>query len=420
MNLFNKNFFLLWQSQLISQLGNQAHAIAIAFWVKHRTGSATMMGMVLMAANLPGLILQPLGGVLADRYSRKNILIGCDLFCGIALSILVLLLYFTPDNSTLVTPALFATAFIVGGLQALYRPSVMASVPSLVPETKLTGANSLMESTIEISNLIGSGIGGVLFRVLGAPLLFLFDGLSYFLSAFSLCFMDLPHTPPVKDVTSVKTNFFSDFFKDAAVGFRFVWKNSGMRTFFILMAFDNFFITPCIVLLPFYVEDYLKLPPDWYGFLMAAVGVGGLLGYLAVGIFQIPPRIRPYLLIGLNIFYALLVVSFGVLENRYVALILIGIVGFILSFTNVNFITLVQLHTPEDLRGRVMGVAGMISGLITPLAMGIAGIVADFVNQNIPLIYQCSGGFLAILSITMAFNKRFREFLATDEGALNA
>jgi len=97
--LFNKNFVLLWQGQLVSLFGAHAYLIAMMFWIKHQTGSATLVGLVMMVSQIPGVVLGPISGVFVDRYSRWKIIVGSDLIRGLVTISLATLVFLRPDEN---------------------------------------------------------------------------------------------------------------------------------------------------------------------------------------------------------------------------------------------------------------------------------------------------------------------------------
>ncbi|MCG8604554.1 MFS transporter [bacterium] len=283
--LLNRNFFLLWQGNFVSQLGSQAFAIAIIFWMKHTTGSASLMGFLLMVSLLPSVILGPIAGTLADQYSRRKIIILSDIISGVAVILLAILIFVGPDRNDLLLTAIFAVNLLLGCVRTFFGPAISAAIPDLVPEEQINAANSLKQSTEQISVFVGQGLGGYLFALFGAPILLLIDGVSYLFSALSESFIRIPQTLPEK--ASSWREKIQTFKTDTVAGFRFVWNQSGLRAVFFAAAFLNFFMTPFGLLLPFYVEDFLHVTPAWYGYLLAAVGFGSLIGFGAAGILRI-------------------------------------------------------------------------------------------------------------------------------------
>ena len=91
--LFNKNFFLLWQGQTVSQIGSQIFSIALMFWIKHTTGSATLMGMVMTVSMLPAVLLGPFAGTLSDTFSRKKVIVIADFISGLNVLILAAIVF---------------------------------------------------------------------------------------------------------------------------------------------------------------------------------------------------------------------------------------------------------------------------------------------------------------------------------------
>nr|MBN2277419.1 MFS transporter [candidate division Zixibacteria bacterium] len=410
--LLNRNFFLLWQGQLVSQLGNQVHGIAMMFWLKHATGSAGLMGTLMMLSMLPGVLLGPIGGTVADNFSRRKIIIASDIICGLAVLSLAGLLLCSPENISLAVVWLFVAGILVGTVSAFFRPAITAAIPDLVPTDKVAAANSMNQSSFQISSLLGQGAGGVLYRVLGAPVLFLIDGLTYLFSAISEMFIIIPQNIPEK--TPGFKPIMRKFLTDTAVGFDYVWRNRGMKTVFLTAAVLNFLISPVVVLLPFYVEDHLKTTSDWFGFMIAALGAGSLIGYALAGMLKIAGKTRSLLLILFLILLSLDFALLGISGNRFFSLLLFLIMGIMTGVININIITVLQVMTPGEIRGRVFGLLGTITGGLMPIGMGLAGAVSEILDNNIPLIFIICGLAMAGVNIVMAFDKHFREFLACE------
>ncbi len=410
--LFNRNFFLLWQGQLVSQIGSQAYAIAMMLWVKHETGSASLMGLLMMVSMIPFVILGPFAGPFADHFSRRKIIIFSDILSGIPVLTLAFLMFYQPDNSELLIVCLFLVSVTLGVIRSFFNPAIQASIPDIVPREKVSAANSLNQSSYQISQFVGQGVGGYLFVILGAPLLFLIDGITYLFSAFSESFIKIPQKIPEK--RGGWRDKFKQFKSDTMEGFRYVWGHAGIRAFFFAAAFINFFVIPIFVLLPFYVEDHLKATSDWYGYILAALGFGTLIGYAIAGGVKISGHIRSTAVISTLILLSFCLPLLSILREPVLALALMIIIGVLSGFFHINIYTLLQIAIPSEMRGRVFGLLLTISGGLAPISMGLSGIIADLVNQNIPLIYAVSGIITLFLSIITSFSKNFRSFLRSE------
>jgi MFS family permease len=186
--MWNKNNFLLWQGGLISALGDMVYQIGLGFWVLALTGSSAAMGGVMAAGVLPRALSGPFAGVIVDRLNRKYLIIGTDLIRGI----MVLIVAIAAFTDHLKIPLIIITAVIIGLGDAIFRPAVMSSIPSITNKEYLVQINSAFAMNQTGAGIIGNALGGVLFTTLGAPLLFLINGISYLLSAFSEAFISIP------------------------------------------------------------------------------------------------------------------------------------------------------------------------------------------------------------------------------------
>ncbi len=410
--LLNRNFVLLWQGQFVSQLGNQFHAIALMFWIKHLTGSASLMGTVMMVANLPAALLGPVGGTFADRFSRRKTIVLCDILRGICILSFVALLYVAGERKQLLIGYLLFITILVSTLGAFFRPAISAAIPDLVPREKISAANSLNQSSFQIAGFLGQGIGGVLYRLLGAPLLFLINGLTYIFSGISELFIEIPQVLPER--ARGWGDLWLRFKQETAEGFRFVWSYKGMRNMFVVAAFVNFILAPFSVLLPFYVEDHLGCRPDWFGYILATFGLGSLLGYLLVGAVKISATARGFMMIVCMVLLGVFLAGLALVVNRWAALILFLAFGMSAGIVNINTMTILQLTTPSQIRGRVFGLLGTIAAGLSPISMGLAGVIADMTGQNIPLIYLVSGLLAVFLTLAVTTDRHFRAFVSFD------
>ena len=139
------------------------------------------MGLIMMLSMLPGVLLGPLAGTIVDNYCRKKIIVTADILSGLFVLLLAALMLFAPHATRPTVVWLTVVSIALGVIAAVFRPAVSASIPDLVPAGRVAAANSLNQSSMQVSMLIGQGLGGVLFRLLGAGVLFLADGISYFI-----------------------------------------------------------------------------------------------------------------------------------------------------------------------------------------------------------------------------------------------
>jgi MFS family permease len=408
--LLNWNFVLLWLGQTISQTGSFVYAIAMTLWLKHTTDSASVIGIIMMVATIPGVIISGITGTFADRHSRRKIIIYCDLLRGILVLSLAGLLYLTPQATGTIIIWLLVVAVGMSVTTSFFRPAIAASIPDLVPMDRVAGANSLRQLMAQLSMLVGRATGGVLFRLWGAPLLALINGLSFLAAALSEAFIEIPQNIPEKSGDGKKQ--LRAFREDIVEGVRYVWRASGLRNLFFFSAIFNFFAAPIIVLLPFYVLDFLKLTEDWYGFLLAAYGVGLLVGSLLAGFIRIGGRVRGRIMIIFAIINSLTIGLLGFANDPLAALILALLIGAMGAFNGINVATILHISTPSEIRGRVFGLDNTLSGSLAPLGMGLGSLVYDLTGKDIALIFGGCSIIMALLSIAVSLNREFRAFLA--------
>jgi DHA3 family macrolide efflux protein-like MFS transporter len=436
--LFNFNFTLLWQGQAVSQLGDQVFYIAMVLWIKQATGSAGILGLLLMVSSIPGVILGPIGGTFADRHSRKKIIIFTDTMRGLLVVGLAAAVYLLPGETNVILGCLFAVSLVGGVNSAFFAPAITAAIPDLVPKARLAGANAVIQASLQVMRFVGQALGGVLFQAVGAVVLFVFNGMTFLFSALSESFIWIPQKLPVRgrqdkrsadlavvrvegggfplavpvSARSESVERFRPFFMAALEGLRYIWRRPGMRELVLGAALLGFFSVPVILLLPFFVEDALGAGAEWYGYLMAVFGIGTLVGSILAGAVRVSGKGRRNMLAIFLIVDSVAFVILGLVQGIGSAVAVSALAGAAGGFVTINVATIVQATTPSEMRGRATSLMATLSGSLTPVAMGLSGVIADLTGQNIRAIYVSCGAIMILLSVTLIANRSLRELIA--------
>ncbi len=409
--LWNKDFLLLWQGQLVSQVGSKAFVVGMMYWVQQTTGSASLVAALLTLATLPGVLIGPLTGAFADRYSRRAIIVIADGVSGLGSLCVAILFYSYPGQTTLLIVVLFTVAFVNGIARAFFRPSVSAAIPDLVPPERITAANSWRQSATRISAVFGQGSGGLIYSAFGAPVLFLVDGITYVFSAVSELFVRIP-SPAKPEQADDPKGAFRRVWEDAFEGLRYVWQRPGMRAFLLIEGVANFFLMPMLVLLPFYVEKNLQAGVGWYGWLLAGMSAGGVAGFALAGTIPLTGRRRAYGVLAAclagELFFGLLTM----IDRPLLALIDLFALGVVVGLFNVQAVTIFQTATSGAFRGRVMGLLGTISMGAAPIGMLLAGVVGDLTGRNVTLIYGACSVMAIVLTLIVGMRGAVLDFLS--------
>jgi MFS family permease len=380
------------------------------FWLKHVTDSPGLMGTVAMVAGLCAAVLGPIGGAFADRYSRRSIMIACDLVSGSAVLSLALLMWLTASAVGLSLGGVIAVSIVVAAANSFFNPAISASTADLVPKDKVAGANSTLQASLRLATLAGLGVGGVLFRILGAPMALTIDGVTYLVSAASKYFIAVPQAFDAS--SGALGNKAKAVLNQIGEGLKYVRANRGLTQLLLVATLFNLFMAPILGLFPFYVEDHLNLASDWYGYLLAAYGIGALAGYLLAGTLRVSGRTRAAWLLSFMVSASALYGALGLFRSAALVGAIILTIGILSSFINVSIITVLQIATPSQIRGRVFGLLTAITACLQPVGMGMAGGAASLAGKNIGIVYVLCGCCMAIVTLVAAALRGIRDYLS--------
>jgi len=246
----------------------------------------------------------------------------------------------------------------------------MALTPELVEDRRdLQNAIALGSMMFNLARIIGPAIGGLVLAQLGASWCFVFNGVSFFAVLLALLTLRLPRDVGNQDRTRRMT-------AELGEGLRYIWRSPVTRTLIILIGITNLFGFSYAVLLPAYAADVLKVGEAGYGYMNAAVGVGALIGSLAVASLS-RSRYRGWHLTLGSFMFPLSLILFSTVRSFPLALAALALVGlgFVTQSTNAN--TMVQTLAPDHLRGRVMAVYSFMFFGTSPFGSLLSGAVAQ-------------------------------------------
>ena len=412
-SLWNRDFLLLWQGSAVSALGDQAYSIAIMLWAKQATESGTIVGLVMFAGGITGLLM-PLGGVLADRLPRVRMLVLLDCLSGSCVLVLATLFATLPNNHWALIPIILAINFIRGICTALFHPVSSALMPDLVADESLTSANSSLQSADRTMALFGQSIGGILFRLLGTPLLLFVDGFSFLLSALSEAFI---REPPRTELLAEKKGLH--LFRDLRDGLQYTGRVRGFRLYLLGATSTNFFMAALFVSLPFFVEDVLHASVDWYGYLLGAMGLGAVIGATIARRFSVPGPHRGYLHLFCLVCLSGNMLPLSLVRSPWVAAVVLSFSWMCIGFHQVILATLVQKRTPPELRGRVFSLLTMIRSGLTPLGIACFGVLIDQLSGPVTNILFWAGSAGLAIALHNVLRRDYRWFFMGNDSVVD-
>lgn len=360
------NLFLLLQGQFISVMGDMIYEIALGFWVLAFTGSPALMGILMATSLLPGVLLAPFAGVVADRTNRKKLMIIMDLIRGFT----IILVAIAAIMGILQLWVVFLAGIILGIGGAFFGPAAMSVLPQMVSKDKITNANSLFGLANTGADILGNSLGGILYVLIGAPLMFLLNGISFIISGISIKFAKIPKN---RESRITSENFISDLKESIS----FVGKLKGLLYIMILFSIYSFLEHIAVILLIPLFQFTPGLGAAKYGIALACFTVGMFIGMIVLSAWNVHPGKRAALMMASLTVSNVCLIIFALTTQFYLMAFLLFIAGLAESVVAVFILSSIQTVVPDDMMGKVMGLVGMVTMALTPLAMVIGGLMAE-------------------------------------------
>ena len=397
--LFTKNFTLLILGQLTSLFGNFILKLALSMYVLEATGSAAIFAGILSAATIPTILLSPLGGILADRADRRNIMVALDALTGV--SVLCAALFLSESNAIAVISTLLIILSILGAFET---PTVQACIPTMLQGDNIMKGNAVVNQVASLSYLIAPMLGGVLYAMFGLKPVMYASVVCFFITALFECFIKLSYERIQNQggvLQIVKQDFLSSM--------QYISKEqTSISKMLLLTAFSRFFVMGItIVGLPFLVRTVLGFNAKYYGAAESALAVATILGSIAagvlaeklkihklsvllatLGIFIIPAGIVFLLPVNAMIKYGVTVVSFCGMQA-------------VISIFSIFAVSLIQQRTPNHLIGKVMAYTSTVTLCVQPIGQIVYGFLFDRFYSAVYFVLIPTGIIVCIVGLSV-------------------
>ena len=362
-----KNFYKLWLGELISSIGSGMTAFALSVYVYKKTGSVSYVSLITLLSFMPSIILSPIGGLLADRYDRRLLMIMGDLFSGLGL---IYILWNIQAGEKSIVPIFVGITFS-SIFTSLLEPSYRATLTDILEEENYAKASGLIQVAGSAKYLISPVIAGMILSVADIRVILLLDILTFITTCLMIFLVR-------KSMNSETQNYKKDSFKGLLEGLFIIKENKGVYSLVIIMFFVCFFMGFIQILIRPMILALSSVKTA--GMMESLCAVGLLIGSLWIGIAGIKKNYSKILAVAC-FFCGIFMSMTGVNEN----LNIIGISTFLffstLPFMNSCADVLVRVSVPNELQGRVWGLISLITQMGTVAAYIISGIMADYVFE---------------------------------------
>src|ERR1700733_7544008 len=376
--LRHRNFQLFFSGQLISLIGTWMQSVAQSWLVYRLTGSALLLGAAGFASQVPVFLFAPLGGITADRFNRRQIVIATQVASMVLAFILAALTLFHRVQVWHV----FVLASLLGIVNAFDIPGRQSFLVDMVGKEDLMNAIALNSSMFNGARVIGPAIAGVLVARLGEGWCFFANGASYIAVIAGLMLMKVDAPARV----SVKASPWEHMLE----GFQFVNRTAPIRALMLLLGVVSVTAMPYVVLMPIFADKILHnggqefaaligshdLGAVRLGILMGAAGVGALLGALTLAVRSGVKGLGKWVTVccagfGVNL------MLFAFSKSFWLSVFLLLPVGYFIMLQMASSNTLIQVMVPDELRGRTMAVYSMMFMGMAPIGALLGGALSD-------------------------------------------
>ena len=373
LKMLGRNFWLYTVGRWISQVGWVIQDIAVPLYVLDKTGSGAMMSAFVMAELVPRLLVNPIAGVIGDRYNRKHLMAGFDLARGILLFSVIAL-------NLLDIKSLLAIQVLMSLMGSFFSAGISGMFPDLVRKDQLAQANSTLQSGGQVIRIIGPIVGGIIYALGGIRLAILINAVSFFGSGLFEMLIEYHWE-------TQKLSGIGEIWEDMVEGFRFIRDSKSLLVLVSFAVILNTLLNPVFaVILPYLSRITLRLSSVQFGSIETAATLGALAGNILIAgkLKESSEKLLfKALFAQLAIMFLLALVAHPAFRSiAYPMLIAIFITfGVFNTLVNIPIFAKLQRAVPNEVRARFFSAFETMIMATTPLGMAVAGPLLDVVEM---------------------------------------
>jgi predicted MFS family arabinose efflux permease len=392
--LYHREYRLIWYGQIFASMGTWMDQVTRGWLIYELTDSALQLGLVRGVQAIPFLLLSPVAGSVADRYSRKMQVVLTQIANGFLYTVTALLIF----TGQIRPWHVYITAVLMAIVQVFLQPARAALISDAVPASNLTNAIGLNAVVFNAARSTGPALAGVLIAKFGT-------GGAYFVQAIFF-FLATIWTTQLRSAERSAAGFHGhsaheeSFGQSIIEGWKFSWRNEVVRTALLIVMFVSLLIVPFTTLLPVFARDILQVGATGQGLLLTAMGVGAVCS--AVLIASAGDRLpRGMLMLGSVTLYGFIIVTFAASHWFWLSMVLMTIVGLCHVHSHALVQTIIQSYSPSEFRGRTMAIFHMSQVVMTAGAM-LFGALSSMVGAQWAVASMGAVGAVIMIGIALA------------------
>lgn len=409
-NKEDKNAILFYLGSLISIFGTAIYTFAISLYTLKITGSSISFSTTLILSILPIIILNPIVGVIADKFNKKKLVVTANLLNGVFLFIV----YLISNWKGLSTGIIYLSTFVVTSINIIFDVSIDSAIPNIVSKEKIVNINAGNRIIDSISSVLGPVFGGIAFAIFNIESFILINSISFLVSAILDTLIDFKYNSNSEleeksdeNIAISKLNYF----KEIAEGFKYLISKRYIIEILAIFIIFNFFISFSVTIpIPIILNNILKIPTKSFGLIQGAIPVG-----MIIGAFMVKKIIAKYklnsifsvtgIIISVNIILLSIPLFINTISNIniYVIyyLVIMIFMGVCISLVDIPFSYTLQTNIEEEFRARSLSLTISIVKVVVPISYLISGVLLQSIEAYVVVLF----GGISVLIVSTIFYK---------------